>query len=441
MSQSYLLFDPQHPQAVALMEAVYRRTKLRAVCLYPSRLQELRHRKHFPMLRSSMVEASYLLDTGTLPSLARVLRQRHDLVGAVPHQHTSLEMAAELLQALDLPWNDAALLRRVRDRHAVKDYLRNHHPRLPVPEARLVRSANDVFEAPRPARFVIKPNQSAGHGEVAFFQANTPRAQIAAYFMGTGRRGAAVLEEVLQGTEYTVYGQLDPMGRATVVHVVQHERAAHSTHHVPRTDPAFAELSLYATEVMQALGLRRCPFQVQVMQTPHGPRLMDVGVRLANLAEASLANTVHGGQFDALALAAHHYLFDSMAADTHFDWQHYDRIGALHLDGHINRAQRIYQVEGVREVEMMPEFTRWLQQPRVGDSMPRTVDGQSAAYAVQLRTYGSHDELLEARAHVQRVIRINRQVSAPRRLGVAMLANLRALKWRSHFLMARALGT
>lgn len=445
MSQSYLLLDPQHPQAVSLMKAMAQRYKLRAVCLYPSRQRELALRPQFPMLRSNMVEASYLLDSSSLPHLARALRQRHDLVGLVPHQDASLETAASLLELLDLPWNSPATLRRARDRFAVKDHLRNQHPRLPVPEARAVRSADEVFQAPRPERFVLRPRYSGqGPQAVAHFRADTPRAQVAAYF--AARRGAAVLEEVLEGEECAVYGQLDHAGHAEVVQVVRLERDAQvlaSAQHVPRTHAAFARLVTYATQVMEALEVHSSPFVVNVMLTAHGPRLIDASLRLSSLAEASMANTVHGGDFDALALAGHHYLQAAPASDARLDWDHYDRIRSVHLNGMGPREPRIYRVEGVREVEMMPEFTRWLLRPQAGDGLQRMAPGASApslGYAVQLRTYGPEADLRAACEHVRRLVHINRGVTSAQRLQVSLVAGLRALKRRGDLWKARALG-
>lgn len=446
MSQSYLLFDPQHPQAVALMQTLYHRYQLRAVCLYPSRERELEQRPLFPMLRSNMVEASYLLDSSSLTHLAHALRQRHDLVGMVPHQEISLERAASFLELLELPWNDPSVLRRARDRFAVKDYLRNQHPRLPVTETRAVRSADEVFAEPLPERFVLKPRH-AGQGvrAVRFFSADTPRAQVAAYFVE--RRGPAVLEEVLEGTEYAVYGQLDHGGYAEVAQVVLLARDAGRlltcALHVPRTDAAFSSLVTYATQVTEALQLRRTPFVANLMLTPHGPRLIDLSVRLSSPAEASMINTAHGGDFDALALSGHYYLKATPAVDAHLDWTHYDRIRSLHFNGLGPREARVYRVAGLREVEMMPEFTRWIARPQVGDKLQRMAPGASApslAYAVQLRTYGAQQDLLVAREHVQRLVQINQQVSGTRRFGVGLAATLRALRRRGRVWAAQAWG-
>jgi hypothetical protein len=446
MQKVFLIIDPQHEYGMELIRVAAEKYNLKPVCLYIYSLAELNKREFFPELRTDIAAGHYNLDHLSLEDLVRELQEKFDVVGIMPYFEQSLAPFTAILERMpSLTWNDPAVLKLFRDKSGLKDFLRTHAPHIPQGASRAVKSAQDVFAEPLPQRYVIKPNDGFANRDIGFFESASTRDDVAAYF--AANNGApCILEEFLDGPEYAINGQMDADGKATIVNVLLYERVPangkpnvyHRTHHVPRTDPAFAAVTEYAVQVMEASRLKRCPFHMEVMLTNAGPRLIEVGARFGGTRYAFFTNAVQGGAFNVFELAAHHYLFDTPYAGAPLDWEYYDRISYVHLDGIAEYTERVYRVDGIPDIERMPEFDGWVVLPRVGGLIRKTVDLYTIPYSVHLKSLDGKDAVVQASEWVKHTLRINQNVSKPRAAWVDFKANVERLQLRGRWLAQRA---
>src|SRR5579884_4318706 len=125
-----LVQDPCNPYAVELMDRLYRRHGHRAVCFFTDRRIRARAERAVPALRSEAVAASYDVPLRHLARFADFVRRRYDVAGVVPFNEDTVMPSAQLADWLELGWNPLETMRRFRDKHALKQYLRTAHPHL-----------------------------------------------------------------------------------------------------------------------------------------------------------------------------------------------------------------------------------------------------------------------------------------------------------------------
>lgn len=449
MRKTYLIFEPQHEYAAAMIGYLSDAHGLKPVCVYLSSKAEVYQRRHFSNLGPEQVEASFFLDRMTPAQLAQSLQQRYEVLGVVPYSEQSLGPAAALLQHFPALWNSPDLLRLFRDKAALKATLRREHPHILLNEARLVQSAADVFAAPLPARYVLKPNDGFANRNVGFFEHHSPRAQVAQYFAGGTSGAGYILESFLEGPEFAINGQMDERGQAHVLSVSEYERVHangkhniyHWMHHVRQNTALFAEIAAYASQVMQALQLQRCPFHMEVIRTASGPVLVEVGARLGGTRTALASSELHGGGVDALAMAAHAYLFDTPYPKPVANWDNYNRINYMHLDGIADKTERLYSIEGLAAVERLPHFRSWVIKPQVGDTVQRTQDLYQVPWSFYMIGEATREELRALGEQAKGLIKFNRRVSMSQRLATDVAATARSAGLRGRWWMNRALRT
>ena len=450
MQRAYIIIDPQHEYARELIRIAREKHNLRPICVYIDSRAELYKREHFPELQGPDSLAHFYLDKMSPEMMASAIRARFDVVGIMPYFEQSLTPARELCAALNLSWNADAVVRRFRDKSGLKDFLRQTHPEIPLGASRRVKNVDEVFAQPLPPRFVIKPNDGFANRDVGFFSTDDAgaRAQIAAYF-GPHQGEDFVLEELLLGTEYAVNGQMDAQGKATVVSLLEYDRVPangkpnvyHRTIHVPRTAPHYEAITAYAEAVMNASGLVRAPFHLELMQTAAGPRLIEVGARFGGTRYVFATNAVHNNVFNHFDLAVHHYLTTAPYAGAPPQWDYYDAVSYVHLDGIAERTERVYSLSGIEAIERMPEFDGWVVKPEVGGTVRRTVDLYSVPYSLHLRSMVSRADVIAATERVKATLKINAAVSRPRRALVDLQAALRRLQMRGRWLARRLVSS
>jgi hypothetical protein len=400
---SCVLFqDPIHPYAVHLMQHVHRRYGHRAVCFYTQRRRRLLYERSYPALRSPIVEASYDVALHDLARFAERVRKRHDIVGVLPFNEETLLPSSQLAEWLALGWNQLDSIRRFRDKHALKEFLRVRCPGIRMNRSRLVETVDDVFPggAAPFEDYVLKPNDGWGNRDIARFGAATPGARdaVAAYLRRVHRR-PLVMEEYIDGNEYFVNGQVGASGEIDVVAVFRYGRVPANgrsdidcdTWSVGRSDPAFAKLTAYVREVIAASGLVRSPFHVEVKIDDQGPCLIEAAARLAGNGNVFVCNALHGGALDLFDAAVHGYLSSKPYGPLATDWERYDATRAVYVHGIGTRRERIHTLQGLSEVERLPAFAGWVHKPAIGDRVVPTVSSLSAPWAVLL-TGPSEDE-------------------------------------------------
>ena len=443
---AYIIMDPQHEYGIALVQQLFQAHRLRPVVIYSSRQLYLARRAHYAELHQVPALATYFLDRTSLAAIANDVRARFQVQGLVPYFEESVLPMAALQDLLQVAWNGADVLRRFRDKSALKAHLRGVAPDLALGYFRAVQGVTEVYADFVPERFIIKPTDGAANRAIGFFGPETGREEVAAYFAANGP-GIYALEEQFIGTEYAINGQMDAEGKAIIVNILAYERLAangkpnlyHRTHHVRQTAPEFAALADYARTVMAASGLVRCPFHMEAIVTEAGPRLIEVGARLGGTRYAFMANDVHAGECDIFALAAHYYVSSAPYAGNLPSWAHYNQVSYVHLDGHWPRRERIYSLAGVDAVEALPEFAGWVVKPRLGAMLQRTQDLYSVPYSFHLMSRASRAELVEVSELAKSLLRIN-AAPAPRlrRLWLEALALANRLALRLQLQAGRA---
>jgi len=166
----------------------------------------------------------------------------------------------------------------------------------------------------------------------------------------------------------------------------------------------FRDLERYARAVMEASGLRRCPFHMEVIVDDRGPCLVEVGARLVGAGVAFDYALAHGGGFDFFAAATHGFLSAEPYGEPGFDWDRYNSLQIMDVNGVMTRSGIVVRASGVEAVERMPEFHRWFVKPAVGQLAVPTTDLNTMPYSLILRGTGTLEELRGAAAAVKRAI-------------------------------------
>jgi hypothetical protein len=421
---TFLIQDPYHEYALRLIERIYSRFGLRAICFFTNPRERRRRAREFPLLESGLVAASYDVSRSDLVRFAAHLREHHRVAAVVPVNEPAVLPATELGELLALPWAQPVAMRRVCDKLAFKRYLREQHPHIRINASRAVETGRDVRIARREGayrRFVIKPNGGFGNRAVGMFDESTPEEVIRDFLFGM-RGVPLVMEEFIDGEEYFVNGQIDAQGRILCLAAFQYlRRPANGRHNldfetvlVPHHEPLFGQLTRYAEEVVRASGLRRTPFHLELKVDTQGPCLVELGARLAGHGNALLCGELHGARLDLLDLAAHYYVSAEDYGPVPLDWRAYDSAAVRYVHGVAGRRERIYELEGVEGVEAFATFHRWVKRPQIGEMLERTADSLTMPYSLLLR--GPSQEALAGDAiRARALLRWNTAGTWPRR--------------------------
>jgi len=157
-----------------------------------------------------------------------------------------------------------------------------------------------------------------------------------------------------------------------------------------------------------------------------GPCLIEIGARLAGHGNTLLCQELHGPRLNLFALAAHYYFSAEDFGPIPLDWNTYDASAVRYVHGVAERPGRIFRVEGVREVEALPEFHSWVKKPAVGAQLQPTRDLFTMPFSLVLKG-GTQEQLTAATAQVRRTLQFNRSVGPARR--AAVLANTQTKRY------------
>lgn len=378
-----VLMEPYHSYSAALMRIYARRYGLRTVALYTDPAALRKHARSNPALHGPMVAASYLVATGQERELAEHLASRHDVEAVVPVFETDVAPLARLAEELGLSWAQPGVLERFRDKGALKEHLRSvpGGPRINV--SRYADGPDDVLAALHDEglrRVVLKPNDGWGNQQIGYVDSATARTELEDYFAALGGT-RVLLEEYIGGTEYYINGQVDELGVPHVFTVTESVRvAANGRASVSIGDflvrthrPEFEAAADYTRQVVAATGLLRSPFHLELKIDDQGPCLLEVAARFCGVNAVVRDSEAHDG-LDVLGIAAHHFLVDDGYGRYPVDWVAHDSVVRGQVNGLVSVDERVHTVEGVAEVEAMPEFLRWELRPDFGNHVVPTVD-------------------------------------------------------------------
>ena len=381
VTRYFVVPDPYQPYATCLVDMVRERWGLLPVYVYSDPMERF---WADDSVFGDPAAHSVRVGPGGLQACAEKIRRRFgEVAGVLPLTEKSLSTSVRLASALGVAWCDATVLDRFRNKFALKEHLRSADPQLKINYCRLVQSPHEALHGGHlPARFVLKPNDGFGNRNVGFYTTTSPVSDIEGLFASAPPGVTFVLEEFLDGDEYFVNGQVDGLGRCEVIAIFRYSKVAangrtgldHLTWRIRSDTPVFATLERYARDTIAASGLRRSPFHLEVMLGDQGPSLVDVGARLPGNGNVFECNRLHGGSFDWFHLAAHYYMHDDDYGPLSLDWVNHDSLDLLYVHGIATRDEFICDLQGVEQVEALPEFVRWVKKPGVGEHVLPTID-------------------------------------------------------------------
>ncbi|MEU7885525.1 ATP-grasp domain-containing protein [Microbispora bryophytorum] len=232
-------------------------------------------------------------DEDEIDTVAKVLREQYEVVAVVAGQEPGVPLADALSERLGLATNGSARSAARRDKFRMIETLRQRGLRCadqlksgdPGELLAWARSRGDY-------PVVVKPLSSASTDHV-FVCRNEEEVRRAAERVLSARdifdlpNREALVQSYLPGTEYIV-DTVSADGRRFVCGVWEYEKKILATgnniydNDVLR-DPAdhpVPELIAYVDEVLDALGIRNGPAHAEVVMTPDGPALVEIGARL-----------------------------------------------------------------------------------------------------------------------------------------------------------------
>jgi hypothetical protein len=419
---TYLIQDPYDDDAVQFIRSIFTSFGLRPVCFYTDPKARFYGERRYPELLGDRIEARYDIDPKDLASFAEFVKGRHDIQAVIPYREDTVETAAELVGLLGLPWNSRETVARFRDKYALKTYVQRRDPSLRVPACRLVLTDRDVWAQPVPDRYVIKPNDGFGNRNIGVFTAGAPgeREAVAAH-LARVPGGTWVLEEYIRGPEFHMNGQIRSNGEVQLLGLLEYVRAevnGHPTVYVAerqcRTDhPLFATIAGYTERLLRATGLRRSPFHLELKFDERGPCFIDLGARFPSESGGHMLSRLHPERPDVYTVAAHDYLSDNTFATDTVDWEEYDRHVVMLVYGISTQAGVIHRLDGIPEIEALPEFVNWPVKPRLGNRIEPTRQLGTEPYSVELTHTGGEAESDELIDTVHRTVRINGRSTPP----------------------------
>ena len=437
--RTYLIQDPYDLDAVEFIRTIDSYFGLRPVCFYTSPKDRYYGERRFPILTSDVIEATYDVDLDDLASFASDVGNRFDVVAVIPYREDTVEVAAELLELLDVGWVEPETLRRFRDKFALKTHIRRIDPDVRLPEARLIESVADLDRAPLPEQFVIKPNSGFGNRSIGIFSALEGAAARA--HVSSEDEQTWILEEYVGGIEYHIDGQVRSGGAVTPLAVFEYTRAEVNQYKTvylgeiqcATHEPVFGPLIDYATRILAATGLERCPFHMEVKVDGRGPCMIDLGARFPSEGGGKSLTRLHPNRPGAFVVAAHDYFSENRFATEPVDWTVYDQQRTVLVYGVSDRNEMIEVMSGFDAVEARPEFVRWLVRPDVGDRVEVTTDLRGAPYIVELSCNGDRDAAMalinDVRATISWNDRSGRRSAANARLRNLIPRVARKARW------------
>lgn len=415
----YVIENPTRSYGIDFIRRMHRRYGARAVCYYttPNALPVSR-REHPELFSQEYVAAHYRATPKGLPRFIEHLRAHHSIRAIIPHNEMSVSNAVTIAEGLGLDWVQPAIMRRFRDKFALKTHLRAADPGLRINHAELARSPAEALDIVRRnglSRFVLKPNNGAANKNVGIFSADDPASLVKSYWKRTQAR-TVLLEEFIGGLEYHCNGQVDAEGNVTIIDIgrthctesARREIVCLRVSQASRSDPNFAAIADYTRRMIVASGLRRSPFHAELRVDESGPCLLECGARLVGAEWARFIHVMHGPRFDVFDLAAHYYVSAESYGPPGLDWEHYDSSTLIKLRGVSKRAETIERLEGVKEAERLRQFLGWNQKPALGQTLAATNSLTTSPYSMMLRcrTLAEADKV---ERKIRRLIKWNKQ--------------------------------
>ncbi|MEY9944925.1 ATP-grasp domain-containing protein [Kitasatospora sp. GAS1066B] len=317
----------------------------------------------------------------------------HRPIAVLTGGELGVELADRISESLGLATNGSALSEARRNKYVQIDTIKAAGLR--GARQLLVDSADELADWHREigGRVVVKPIRSAGNDGVMF--CDTPTESVAAYRavkdrtnIFANRNEGVVAQEYLVGAEYVV-NTVSRDGRHRATDLWKYTKlSANGVRDrisgallVPSASRAREQLVPYAFAVLDALGVRHGPAHLEVMLTPDGPCLVEVGVRLCGADTAYYAQVAAGeSQIE--------WTVDAYTDPARFLANHQ---APYRIQRHVALAFLTSPVQGVLrsyplldQVERLESFHDLRMTVKPGDRLPVTVDDSSEPMMVTL---------------------------------------------------------
>ena len=229
-------------------------------------------------------------DVGELVGKIRALNP----IGILAGTETGVRLADELSEKLGLPSNGMALSSARRDKYLMIERLRSCGLAA-ASQFRTTSLKALLIWAERVARYpvVVKPIESAGTDKVVICRSEADVARAFGDILGkTNRLGisntAVLAQSYLSGPEYVI-DTVSSSGHHLVTDVWAYEKSItvggspiyHSARLIDPKDTSVLPLIQYFFRALDALGIQNGPAHGELIQTPDGPTLVEVGARCA----------------------------------------------------------------------------------------------------------------------------------------------------------------
>ncbi|MGW4422480.1 ATP-grasp domain-containing protein [Streptosporangium sp. NPDC004631] len=335
-------------------------------------------------------------------------------VAVVTGQEPGVEWTDRLNELLGLPGNASATWRARRDKYEMIEALR----RAGVRCAEQFKSSDPeeiVAWAERRDEYpvVVKPLASAATDGVAVCASADEVRKAVEVVLGASdifetRNREALVQSYLAGHEYTV-DMVTVDGRRYTNGVSRYRKRLQGTHNIydreDLLDPASPEVAAlieYTSSALDALGVRSGPTHAEVIITPDGPTLVEVGARLSGSLAREFQDACVGtnqAHLTALAAVRPQEFLDEYAGKVFT--RH--KLGALvitatELDGIVEDID----LDAQAELEALPSLTNLRIKIKPGGRIKPTVDLYTSTLGVHLAT-GSAEQLERDYERVQQL--------------------------------------
>mmetsp|Transcript_37218 Transcript_37218/g.37900 ORF Transcript_37218/g.37900 Transcript_37218/m.37900 type:complete len:506 (-) Transcript_37218:227-1744(-) len=327
------------------------------------------------------------------------------VMAVIPGAETGVELADRISSRLGLRSNGEENSIARRNKYFMGETVRKAGVRAVKQKLCTTMHELKIFLATitaRPFKCVMKPVQSAGSDDV-FMCDNEDEAKIAFQRIlgkknGLGFYNEAVLaQEFLEGTEFVV-DSVSKDGVHKVCAIWQYDkRAVNGANFVyfglrlmdPNT-PKCQEMISYSKQVLDALTISQGPSHMEVMYTPTGPCLVEVGSRC------------HGGEASWLPVVTECLGYSQLEATLaayirpdRFDALPYEPAELLKqgCEAFLVSSQRgtLKSMPGLDEIRGMPSFRRMEMFSQPGDPLYPTIDCFTRPGSVQMVNTAIHE--------------------------------------------------
>lgn len=233
----------------------------------------------------AFVDQAEAVDITNPEGILEVAR-RHRVDGVMPINDFGVPTAAFVTQALGLPGVTPETAEAATDKGVMRDHWKRAG--LAIPRYRVIRSLEEAKTAVAELGFplVMKPTNSGGGGRGVSVLSSDEDVEWAYQFaLPHIRHGAIIVEEFLDGTEMTIEG-LSYQGNTRILAMsdkykppLRYRVATALNYPALFPQETLDQVEELVVRAVAALGIRTGASHTEVIVTPEGPKLVEMGAR------------------------------------------------------------------------------------------------------------------------------------------------------------------